>query len=360
MRFIPKSVLQLKAICFLLFSAELFFLAISPSNSQTQPSPQNENRAPISIRNAGPFNLLFLQFTPESPDVLPFLHQRYGVQFDIINNLLAPAASSSLVLEDNEYQRVVFSWKKGLPHNSELSIFVPVLWRNGGILDGILSAWHKLFGISGNAADDPAGRGSHPKYISALKVVDSSGKTLVNQGNGFGFGDISVTYKHSILRPQKRSGLAWRMGIKIPTGNPVLLLGSGGFDVGVSLDARYSFGRDITLYANMGLVSQGSAGRTPHPEHGMFQGLLACEYHPNSRDSYILQVDANSQPVRTGNPFADRTPVTATFGYRRKLSRITTCFASFSENGDIHNYSLPAFSNIGPDFTISTGIEWRR
>lgn len=360
MRFLPKSVLRLKVIFYLLIAAELFFLAMSRSNSQTLPSPQNENRGPISIRNAGPFNLLFLQFTPESPDLAPLNHERYGLQFDIINNLLAPAVSSSLVLEDNEYQRVVFSWRKGLPHESEFSVFVPVLWRNGGVLDGILSSWHSLFGISGNAEDDPSGRDSHRKYSSILKVVDSGGKTLVDQSNGFGFGDISVTYKHNILRPRSRSGLAWRVGIKIPTGNPTLLLGSGGFDLGASLDARYAFGRDITLYSNLGLIAQGSAGRAPHPEHGMFQGLLACEYHPNSRDSFILQVDANSQPVRTGNPFADHTPVTATFGYRRKISSSASCFASFSENGDIHNYTLPAFSNIGPDVTFSTGIEWRR
>ncbi len=360
MQLIPNRIDMIKVSQVIMAAAAIFFQAIPGANSQTSPTAQNENRGPISIRNAGPFNLLFLQFVPESTDVESLHHERFGLQFDIINNLLVPAVSTSSVLEDNEYQRLTMSWKKGLRNNSEISIFVPILWRNGGILDGILSSWHSLFGISGNADDDPAGRDSHPKYSSILRMIDSNGKTLVNQANGFGLGDISLTYKRNILRLQARSGLAWRVGVKIPTGNPVLLLGSGGFDAGVSLDSRYSLGRDTTLYVNMGLVAQVSAGKAPHPEHGMFQGLLACEYHPNSRDSYILQIDANSQPVRTGNPFADRTPVTATFGYRRKLCSSASCFASFSENGDIHNYTLPSFSNIGPDFTISTGIEWRR
>ncbi len=352
----PRPIFPYINLFFILF----VWFSLSPTYAQQASESQNMNRGPLCIRNAGPFNILFLQFSPESPDILPVRKQRFGLQIDIINNLLAPAQSSSSVLEDNEYQRITFSWKKSLTQNSEAAVFVPVLWRNGGILDGILSSWHSLFGISGNAEDDPAGRDSHPKYSSVLKIIDSNGHVLANQGNGFGFGDISVTYKQSMLSQNTRSGLSWRAGLKLPTGNPALLLGSGGFDIGVSLDGKYAFGKDITLYGNLGLVSQGSARRVPDPEKGMLQGLLAMEYHPNSRDSYVFQIDSNSQPVRTGNAFADRTPVTATFGYRRKICRSAVCYASFSENGDYHNYSIPALGNIGPDFTISTGIEWRR
>jgi hypothetical protein len=51
---------------------------------------------------------------------------------------------------------------------------------------------------------------------------------------------------------------------------------------------------------------------------------------------------------------------TATFGYKRLLDRRRILTLSFSENGDIHNYSLPYFSNIGPDFTVSANLAWRR
>jgi hypothetical protein len=90
------------------------------------------------------------------------------------------------------------------------------------------------------------------------------------------------------------------------------------------------------------------------------QAFVGLEYRANHRDSFVLQVDGSSLVVRTGNRFADRVGTTATFGYKRLLDRHRILTLSFSENGDIHNYSLPYFSNIGPDFTVSANLEWRR
>ncbi len=70
-------------------------------------------------------------------------------------------------------------------------------------------------------------------------------------------------------------------------------------------------------------------------------------------------MDGNTRVVRTGNRFADGWQSTATFGYHRVLDRHHLLTLSFSENGDIHNYTLPAFSNIGPDFSVSAGVQWR-
>ena len=81
--------------------------------------------------------------------------------------------------------------------------------------------------------------------------------------------------------------------------------GSGSVDAGLSLDYRYSLGRDIVLYANTGGVLMGKAIRVPGAEPSMFQGFAGIEYHPNHRDSFVLQVDGSSLVVRTGNAFAD-------------------------------------------------------
>lgn len=318
-------------------------------------------RGPVSIRNMRPYNLLFLQFTPESGDTLPARANRYDLQLDIANNLLNPAQTHGLqVLEDNEVQRLEFSWRHGTGHGGEIGVFVPIIWRNGGFLDPILSGYHSLFGLPGNADDDPSGRDSHRKYQSILQIIDANGKVLVDKGNAFGPGEVSVTWKQPLIRPSRRSSLAWRAGVKLPTGNPTLLLGSGAFDAGISLDARYSIGRDFNLYVNYGGILTGRTGRVPHSERGLWQGLLGVEYHPNHRDRFIAQVDGGNPTVRTGNEFADRANVTATFGYKRVLDRTTVLSLSFSENGDIHNYTLPALSNIGPDFTVHFGLEWQR
>lgn len=319
-----------------------------------------EGRGPIPLRNGRPYNLLFLQFLPESADALPVGKSRYRLQWDIFNNLLIPApGQEATVVEDNEYERLLFTWQRGLGKDLEVSAFVPLLWRNGGFLDAPLSAWHRFWGLPGNAEDDPFGRDHYAKFHSILRVVNASGKVVIDQGNAFGLGDASLTLKRGLIRATSRSALAARLGLKLPTGNPTLLLGSGNLDIGLSLDARYNVGREFLLYLNLGGVLMGPASHAPGAQSGMAQSMIGVEYRPNRRDSFHFQIDANSLALRTGNGFADRANVTATFGYKRVLDSHHILYAAFSENGDLHNYNLPWFSNIGPDFSTSLGLEWR-
>ncbi len=313
---------------------------------------------PIPLRDPDPFHLLFLQFEPQGADLLPSGGSEYRLQLDLINNLLVPAPLRASVHIDNEYQRLSITWRHGLGHGSELQIMSALLWRNAGILDGIITFWHHLFGIPANAIDDPLGRDHWPQYQSVLAVSGQNGAGY-SFSNGFGLSDTLITYKHALIRPSHRSALALRLALKLPTGNPALFLGSGNADIGADLDARYSIGRDINIYINLAEALLGHASHAPGAQPHMQQGLLALEYHPNSRDRYILQTDYNSLAVRTGNAFADQAAVTATFGFTHLINARTALYASYSENGDIHNYTLPAFSNIGPDISFSFGAVWK-
>jgi hypothetical protein len=315
-------------------------------------------RGPISIRNARPYNMNFLQFLPEAPDILPHNTSRFGLQFDVINNMLQPAPDHGVqVIEDNEVQRLLFSWRRGVCGNMEAGLFVPILYRDGGFLDEIMNAWHRFFAI-GNIEDVPAGRENIPPYHSILRVTDPSGNLLVNQGNAFGIGDISLTLKRPLISSTSRSALAARVGLKLPTGNPGLVLGSGSLDAGLSVDGRYNFGRDIIAYGTLGGIVMTKATRIPNPARSMLQYFGGIEYRPNNRDSWLWQIDGNSRPLRTGNAFADRENISATFGYKRVLDRHLVLGASFSENGDYHNYKIPVLGNIGPDFTTTFSLEW--
>lgn len=316
-------------------------------------------RGPLPIRNSRPFNLLFLQFAPQDAGVLSPGEKALGLQLDIINNLLAPAVggNGATVIEDNEMQRLQFSWRQGIGKRTEAQFVLPVLARNGGILDGPISAYHKLLGLDGNGEDNPIGRDSLPRGRSVLFYQNATGQT-VSAGNAFGLGDASFFLKHQ-LSSGKRSALALRAGLKVPTGSEKKYLGSGGFDAGFSLDGQYALGRHFNLYGSLGAAALGSADLLPGAGKSTVQGSLALEW-TRKRSSIIAQVDANSRVLTTGNSFADGTQSTVTVGYKRQLSRDRTFYASFSENGDYHNYNVPALGNVGPDFTLTFGMEWRR
>jgi len=93
--------------------------------------------------------------------------------------------------------------------------------------------------------------------------------------------------------------------------------------------------------------------------HGTEVGVESALLWRNGGFMDPLLSGYHSLAVRTGNSFADGVGSTATFGYKRLLDRSHILALSFSENGDTHNYTLPYFSNVGPDFTVTANLEWR-
>ena len=350
-----------KAIgAFLLLGVSFSARGVSGQSSETTGDNPvyHTPRGPIAIRDMRPYNLLFLQFLPESGDTLRSGGTRFRLQLDVANNMLIPSPKQgATVVEDNEYQRVTFSWQHGLGRQTEIGVFLPLEWRNGGFTDGLIQAYHHLIGYAANQDDIPSGRDHYPNYRSKLQIGDAIGHLFVDQGNAFGFGETTITLKRGLIPVNRRSALALRLGVKLPTGNPNLLLGSGNLDAGLSLDARYSVGRDIILYGNAAGALLGHAYHLPGAQPSMAQGFGGLEYRPNNRDSFFLQIDSNSLSVRTGNHFADMVATAGTFGYKRVLDRHNVFIASFSENGGITNYSAPFIANIGPNI-FTAGLEW--
>ena len=319
----------------------------------------HEARGPIPIRNGRAYNQLVLQFAPESADILAPGKSRFGIQFDVFNNLLIPVPRGAAVEEDYEEQRLLLSLRKGLGRGTEFAIYVPIRYRNGGFIDEMLSVWHRFWGIESRTRDDPAGRGSGADYRSRIRLTDALGMTRVDVGNAFGAGDVTATIKRALIRQTPRSALSARLGLKAPTGNPGLLLGSGSVDAGITLDGRYSVGRRIVLFANLGGVMSGGATRVPGVRRWVNEYMLATELRANNRDSYLFQLDGNSVVVRTGNARADESQATFTVGYQRVLDRRLVFYSSFSENGDWNGYSTSFFGGVGPDFTVTLGLVWR-
>lgn len=318
------------------------------------------DRTPLPTRNQRAYNLLGLQFRPETADTLPKRSKRLGVHLDVSNTLLNPVAfNRAVVFEDYETQRLSLHWWEGLGRQTEFGVVVPIVWRNGGFLDEILNGYHRLIGYSANSLDNPLGRENLPEYRSVLFNGTTGVPGAISEGNGFGLGEVALTLKRGLLTASKRSALALRFGVKLPTGNQFLLLGDGLLDFGLSLDGRYSVGSDFSFYVNLGGTLAAGTARVPNRNRQIWQAMFSVVYHPNSRDSWIIQIEGASPIITTGNRFADQLQATGTFGYRRKLNSRTYLNASFSENGDYNNFRLAPLGHIAPDFTVSLGLDWK-
>lgn len=314
---------------------------------------------PLAVRDGRSYNLIFLRFDPEAPETTPARTTAYDLQLDLIANRLASDANARpFVAEIHEIQRLNLRARWGLTDRTELALAAPILWRNGGLMSEVIDAWHKLFGLAGDPTS-PDSREHYPNYVSVFRLTDAQGNTIVDQGNAFGLGDLALSVKQRLTAPDQRTALAARLGLKLPTGNAMLILGSGAPDLGLCLDARMRLGREAYAYASLGEVWMLPATRLPGARRFMTQYMAGIEYEPNARDSFYLQLDGNTLAVRTGDSFLDGAQTTLTFGYKRVLDRHLLLSASFSENGDYTDYLTPVLGNIGPDFTVSFGLEWK-
>lgn len=312
---------------------------------------------PLPVQNERPFQSAFLHFEPQSPEVLKRHRTRFGFALHIANDLLIPADSNgSSVREDFETARIQLNYSRGLGNGWEVGARTNLIVRDGGLLDGPISFYHRLLGLSGNGQDNPTGRDNIPRSRDILRFQDAQGNG-VNQGGTFGFGDTSLEARRQLSLGDFPSTA--RFAVKIPTGNGGRVLGSGGTDLGVGLDARRSFGSRLALFGGVGAFVYGNS-KLPNAAKSGTQAGLGLEFRAGSRDSFLAQVDAQSRTIRTGNSFADKTPVIASVGFKHRFGEGRTGFVSFSENGDFTNYNAPFLGNIGPDLTLSVGMQWRR
>ncbi len=311
----------------------------------------------MPVQNERPFQRAFLHFEPVTPDVLTRAKSSFGLAFHVANDLLIPNASNgSQVEEDFETGRAEINYSRGLGQKLEVGVRTSLLVRDGGLLDGPISFYHRVFGLAGNGQDNPTGRDNLPRGRDILFFQDAGGNG-VNQGGASGLGDTLLEVRRQLSDGPFSSAL--RVGVKIPTGNGTRILGSGGTDFGIGLDARREFGSRFALFGDAGAFLYGNS-KIPNSSRSGVQAGLGFEFRAGNRDSFIAQIDAQSRTVRTGNSFADRVPVLASVGYKRRLSERKTLFVSFSENGDYVNYHAPYLSSIGPDLTLSIGLQVRR
>lgn len=244
--------------------------------------------------------------------------------------------------EDAEIDRLSLGRRWSLGVDREVWLEVPILSRGSGFLDEIIDWWHRNVLRWTDSARDFT---PHRRSVIALDGEYSF-------GSASGLGDVTIGATQA-FGPRLSASAA----LKIPSGDPSRLLGSGAFDVGFSVDYRAPIARRWSLHTQIGLVAQGTATRLPGTRGLVDQEAVAVIYAPNSRDTWIAQWQGERSPIVTGVPGADATHRLITFGYRRRLSAHETLELFFSEDRDLFNGAFPEGANVGPDFT--GGIRYR-
>lgn len=338
----------------------LLLLMVSSACCSAQDTFPAQMQGPADLRNQRPYQLLFLAFSPESATVLENGRSVGSLQIDIANNLLIPRKNNTITVhEDTETQRLALKERRGLGHGLEVSVAFPIIARDAGVTDKLISNYHVLIGDTHTTPDNAVGRRHVSAYHSEVLLTRPDGTVVVDAHPTAGIGDVQGTIKQSLWSSGRTAG-AIRAGIKLPTGSSSNLIGSGGVDTGVDFDAQAVLSSRFAVFGNASYVwmakADGALG--PYTRKFMRHGALALEYYTSDHSSWVLQNDIADAAIHTGNNFADDNQALISIAYKFSPRPDTLFTYGFTENGGVVADKARSVAQVGPDPTFSFG--WAR
>lgn len=140
--------------------------------------------------------------------------------------------------------------------------------------------------------------------------------------------------------------------LKLPTGNAAQLFGSGAIDAGLGIICTYQSSSRLAWHGNLSLVWGGKPKRLAASARSMVQWVIALEYMPDARTSFVVQVDDNRTPVVVGVPYADGARRSLTVGVVRQMRPGVYTELALTEN------QFGWLARIAPDFHLHFGVRW--
>ncbi len=325
------------------------------------------SRGPIRIRNQFPLNLLFLGFAADDNRFM----KRQAFQFDLYyshsntfvksggivrhlqpqdgRGVLAREAAAQiaqqrpdedLFLFDTETERWSWNVRYGLSDAVMLEAELPFLRFDGGFLDPVIERFHSTFGFPDDSRPDFRRNTSEAFFYIDRQFLYLGPDDL----DGIGLGDLVLSSKFRLLHS---SGvwpiLTTRVAVKLPTGDPQKLRGSGSVDYGLSLIASKVFAQSC-LHLNVGAVVPGKWQLAPKLNLSpIYSVLLSYERLVGKNASLIIQNLASSNVLtRATNSAIGKVSHEITVGvkmdYRQSLRwtfSLTENYAQYNNSPDI-------------------------
>lgn len=299
----------------------------------------SQDFGPIETRNQRSISLAFLRFNPVW-GIVPAGKQQTHIAFNAANESRFLAGGA--VQEDSENDRLIFGYRKGLGGGREFYAEIPLIARNGGFLDPVITWWHAniLHWQDPFRASQPYGR----------SLIHVPGATF---GPAGGFGDLTLGESKHFSRK-----LIGSVALKLPTGDAHTLLGSGRPDAGFGFKYRTKKG-NWALHAQSYAIYQGGAVALPNPRRWVDQEVVAFVWEKNSRDAWVFQWQTEASSTRTGISGSDAAHRMLVIGFDRKLSKDRMLELHFCEDRDVFNGRWPEGANIAPDFSIGIAYNVR-
>jgi len=176
-----------------------------------------------------------------------------NLSYDITNDADDKIRTDETLIIDGESQVVALALRRQIGERFELRLDVPWVHHSGGFLDDAIKDWHSVLGLSNSARAGPENRLQHLYEVDGTTLYSLTSSTS-------GIGDVQVSTAYAL------PSVTLRAGVKLPTGDPDKLTGSGAADL--SLGAYLSrrtllFDRELGYSGFVGVLLLGDGKVLP-------------------------------------------------------------------------------------------------
>jgi hypothetical protein len=187
------------------------------------------DRGTFALRNQNPFLQVYGLPTFQPAGLTAPKVTAWNLSLDLANHADFGETDVENFSIDGETYFLTVSCRRRVGNKLELGFELPFVSHSDGFLDDGIESWHDLFGMSNTRRQGPSNQLAFFYQRDGVDLYRLDSPTS-------GVGDIQLTAAVA-LRERNAAGaqLTIRSSLKLPTGEPDKLLGSGAADFSVSL-----------------------------------------------------------------------------------------------------------------------------
>jgi hypothetical protein len=239
----------------------------------------------LPLRNYNPFLQIFGLPKFQTAALVHPDRFDFALSYDIANDADDAARPEGDLVIDGEIQTVALSLRHRVFERVEIGIDVPYVRHSGGSLDSLVKDWHNLVGLSNSMREGPNDQIHHSFALDGTTYYELSTAES-------GIGDVQLSAAYALPH------VTFRAGIKLPTGDPGKLTGSGAADFSLGLYAGSTttlFERAFDYSGFLGALLLGDGEVMPEFQRSsVAYGGLALRWHATDRLALSMQWSVQS------------------------------------------------------------------
>jgi hypothetical protein len=303
---------------------------------------------PFAVRDMNPFVLAYGLPAFEAAELAPAGHARLQLLLDYANNSKRAEAGGESITIDGETYRVAVAVRRGITEWLEVGVEVPFVLHGSGVLDAFIQHWHGFWGMPNEDRADV------PNNVLDYSYRDQGQEQAAVRDGVQGLGDIRLSAAATVYRPADGAHeVSLHASLKLPTGDPLRLLGSGSTDAALSVSAteRTWSASGITGYGRLGLLVLGDGEvLADRQRRTVIFGGLGLGWRASSWLDLKAQADVHGPFFQSALLQLDATSVQVTFGGAIQFGAATTLDLAVGEN---------IFTDTTPDFLVQVALTHR-